>query len=417
MQTQLLERFRATADGQAADEILRACVHCGFCTATCPTYQLLGDELDGPRGRIYQIKQVLEGAPVTRTIQQHLDRCLTCRSCETTCPSGVRYAELLDIGRAVVAKAVPRPWHERLLRAALAWGLTQRWLMAPAVRLGQWLRPLLPAALARKVPARQMVPEVPTVTAPRHRYWLLEGCVQPVLAPQIDAAARRVLAAVGVALEYAPGSTCCGALEHHLDRHDAAKARARGNIEAWLPAIERGEVAGVVITASGCGAHVRAYPTLFRDEPQWRERAERLAAKTYDLSEVIVAHEQEVLAQLPVVAPGAHGVVAFHAPCTLQHALKVRGVVERLLAAAGWVVPPVREAHLCCGSAGTYSILQREISTALRARKLEALAETGGALIATANIGCLLHLAEGASVPVRHWIELIAEAMDGRGTG
>ncbi len=412
MQTQLALWFRARPEAAEAEAILRKCVHCGFCTATCPTYQLLGDELDGPRGRIYQIKQVVEGAAATVRIQRHLDRCLTCRACETTCPSGVNYHRLLDIGRAVVAEQVPRPLSEQLLRRALAWGLTHRPFFAAALRLGQAVKPLLPSSLARQIPARDVAPAWPIQPSSR-TLWLFQGCVQPALRPLIDAAAARLFTVLGFAVAPAPDAGCCGAVEHHLGFHERALRRARQHIDLWWEAIASGEVAGIVVSASGCGAHLRDYPALLAHDPRYAERAAQVAAHLWDPAEVVI-NEQGAWRRLFPGGASARGVLAFHAPCSLQHGLKVRGVVEQLLAAAGWSVPPVRDAHLCCGSAGTYSLLQREISRALKANKLATLTEAQPVGIATANIGCLLHLQSGTDLPVRHWVEWVVEGLGER---
>jgi glycolate oxidase iron-sulfur subunit len=409
MQTNLADFIRDTPAGRVADAILRKCVHCGFCTATCPTYQLLGDELDGPRGRIYQIKEVLEGVPPTRAIQQHLDRCLTCRACETTCPSGVEYAHLLDIGRHEVDARVPRPLAERAKRWALARVLPERQRFAAALRLARLGKGVLPDSLAAKIPAKKESGLRPTVRHPR-RWWRLEGCVQPELEPAIDAAAERVFDRLGISLEVAPGAGCCGAIEWHLDEQERARARARRNIDAWWPAIESGDIEGILITASGCAAQVRDYGFWLAEDPAYAEKAARVAQRARDVSEVLAAEFAALEAQLPA-QPIPRGAVAFHAPCSLQHGLKVRGVVERLLARAGYTLVPVREAHLCCGSAGTYSLLQAELAEALKRNKLAALTEHAPARIASANIGCITHLEQGAGVPVQHWIELLDEAL------
>lgn len=409
MQTNLADFIRDTPAGRVADAILRKCVHCGFCTATCPTYQLLGDELDGPRGRIYLIKEVLEGVPPTRAIQQHLDRCLTCRACETTCPSGVEYAHLLDIGRHEVDARVPRPLAERAKRWALARVLPERQRFAAALRLARLGKGVLPDSLAAKIPAKKEAGPRPTARHPR-RWWRLEGCVQPELEPAIDAAAERVFDRLGISLEAAPGAGCCGAIEWHLDEQERARARARRNIDAWWPAIESGEIEGILITASGCAAQVRDYGFWLAEDPAYADKAAQVAQRAHDVSEVLAAESAALESLLPA-QPMPRGAVAFHAPCSLQHGLKVRGVVERLLARAGYTLVPVRDAHLCCGSAGTYSLLQAELAEALKRNKLAALTEHAPARIASANIGCITHLAHGASVPVCHWIELIDEAL------
>ena len=409
MQTSLAEFIRDTPQGREADAILRKCVHCGFCTATCPTYQLLGDELDGPRGRIYLIKQALEGAPVTQRTRLHLDRCLTCRSCESTCPSGVEYGKLVDIGRAVVERRAPRGWAERGTRAALAFALPRTRLFGAALRLGQLVRPLLPAALKTKVPAP--APAAGDWPAPRHarRMLVLAGCVQPVLAPSVNAAAARVLDRVGVSLLESPGAGCCGAVRFHLNDQKGGRNDMRALIDAWWPSVEGGEVEAIVMTASGCGSTVREYAHFLAADPAYSEKAARIAAMTRDLSEVIAAEAEALGEHLGDAALRAR--VAFQSPCSLQHGQQIRGVVETLLARAGYELTPVAEPHLCCGSAGTYSILQPKLSLLLRARKLSALQSGLPAQIATANVGCLAHLQAGTETPVRHWIELVDEAL------
>jgi len=409
MQTSLADFIRDTPQGREADAILRKCVHCGFCTATCPTYQLLGDELDGPRGRIYLIKQALEGERVTKRTRLHLDRCLTCRACESTCPSGVQYGRLVDIGRALVEDRAPRGWAARGARAALAFALPRTRLFGGALRLGQLVRPLLPGALKAKVPPRAAV--AGDWPAPRHtrRMLVLAGCVQPVLAPSVNAAAARVLDRVGVSLLEAGGAGCCGAVRFHLNHQEGGRNDMRALIDAWWPSVERGEVEAIVMTASGCGATVGEYAHFLAADPEYREKAARIAAMTRDLSEVIAAEADALGECLGDAAPRTR--VAFQSPCSLQHGQQIRGVVEALLARAGYELTPVAEAHLCCGSAGTYSILQPELSLQLRARKLSALQSGLPAQIATANVGCLAHLQAGTGTPVRHWIELVDEAL------
>lgn len=398
MQTQLADFIRDTPEGREADAILRKCVHCGFCTATCPTYQLLGDELDGPRGRIYLVKQVLEGAAPTARTQLHLDRCLTCRACETTCPSGVRYGRLADIGRELVEARVPRgPW-ARVKRAGLRLALPRRRLFALLLRLGRALRFLFPDT----VPA----PAAPAGAwpAPRHarRMLALAGCVQPALAPRINAAAARVLDRAGISLVEAPGAGCCGALRYHLNDQDGGRNDMRALIDAWWPAVERGEVEAIVVTASGCGVTVKDYGELLAHDAAYREKAARVSALAKDLSEVVPLEAVPERAGL--------GRIAYHSPCSLQHGQQLRGKAEALLARAGFELAPVTDAHLCCGSAGTYSILQPELSRELRDRKLAALQGGQPVGIVTANIGCLVHLQGGAGVPVAHWVELLDEA-------
>ncbi|MCY1324634.1 Lactate utilization protein A [compost metagenome] len=404
MQTHLSEQARALPRGEEAEAILRSCVHCGFCNATCPTYQLLGDELDGPRGRIYLMKQVLEGHEPSASTLQHLDRCLTCRNCETTCPSGVQYHNLLDIGRAVVEEWIPRPLGERALRAGLRAVVPHAGLFKTLVRTGNAFRPLLPEALKAKLP-RQIRPAQPRPEARHERHVLmLEGCVQPGLSPNTNAAAARVLDRLGVSVVPAREAGCCGAVDYHLNAQGAGLDRARRNIDAWWPAIESGAEA-IIQTASGCGAFVKDYGHLLKDDPHYAAKAERVAQLAKDLV--------EVLRDAPLESLGIRSDLrlAFHCPCTLQHAQKLGGAVESLLTRLGFHLTPVPDAHLCCGSAGTYSITQPELSRQLRDNKLNALESGQPQVIATANIGCQTHLDGAGRTPVRHWIELVDEAM------
>jgi glycolate oxidase iron-sulfur subunit len=408
MQTQLSPEYQQRADVRAAEAILRKCVHCGFCTATCPTYQLLGDELDGPRGRIYLMKQVLEGAEPTRKTQLHLDRCLTCRNCESTCPSGVDYGHLVDIGRQIVDEKVPRPAGERALRWLLKEGLTSP-LFAPAMKLGQLVRPLLPGVLKDKVPAPRAAGALPTRTHAR-RVLLLAGCVQPAMMPSIHAATTRVLDAAGIQGVLAPEAGCCGAVKFHLNDQHGGKAQMRANIDAWWPLIEGG-VEAIVMNASGCGVTVKEYGHILNDDPAYAAKAARVSELTRDLSELLPALVP-VLRPLLRQAPDASRVIAFHPPCTLQHGQQLKGGVEQHLAALGFTVQVANnEAHLCCGSAGTYSVLNPDIAHTLRDRKLGHLGELQPAVIASANIGCITHLQSGTATPVRHWVELLDEAL------
>ncbi len=397
MQTSLADFVKDTPAGREAESILRKCVHCGFCTATCPTYQLLGDELDGPRGRIYLIKQVLEGQPVTAKTQLHLDRCLTCRSCETTCPSGVQYGRLLDIGRHVVDARVDRTVFDRLLRKTLASVLPKPGLFNPLLALGRAVRPFMPAMLKRGVPEAVPAGSWP---APRHarRMLVLAGCVQPALAPDINAAAARVLDRLGISLVEAPGAGCCGAVRFHLDFQADGLNDMRALIDAWWPHVEAG-VEAIVMTASGCGVTVKDYAHLLAADPAYADKARRISALTRDLCEVV----EEEIERLPTASNDGPR-MAFHSPCSLQHGQQLRGGVERVLARAGFRLTPVPDAHLCCGSAGTYSILQKALSKQLKRAKLAALQSGTPDVIATANIGCLVHLASGSQVPVQHWI-------------
>lgn len=409
MQTTLADFIRETAHGQEAEAILRRCVHCGFCTATCPTYQLLGDELDAPRGRIYLMKQVLEGQPATMRTLTHLDRCLTCRSCETTCPSGVQYGRLVDIGRHVVEQQVQRPWAQRAMRRVLRDGLTSRWF-GPALRLGQWVRPLLPAALKAKVPAVQPAGAWPT-RAHARKIVLLEGCVQPALAPNINRATARVLDRLGIESLRPKAAGCCGAIRQHLGDAAGGLDDMRRNIDAWWPWVEAGAEA-ILMNASGCGAMVKEYGHLLRHDPAYAERAARISALTVDLSEWLLTQQAEIAALLPRPSTAAlPRRVAYHPPCTLQHGQQIRGGAETLMRAIGLDVALPDNSHLCCGSAGTYSVLQPELANALRARKLASLDATDPEVIASANIGCISHLQAGTTRPVRHWIELVDDAL------
>jgi glycolate oxidase iron-sulfur subunit len=411
MQTNLADFIKHTRDGDEAESILRACVHCGFCTATCPTYQLLGDELDGPRGRIYLIKQVLEGAPVTQKTQTHLDRCLTCRNCESTCPSGVQYGRLVDIGRKVVDQRVQRPLGERIMRYVLKETLPRRGLFTAAITLGRLVKPVLSQSLQDKLPAAAAPGRWPTRSHAR-KMLVLEGCVQPGMAPNINAATARVLDALQVQLIAAPKAGCCGALRYHLNDQDGGLDDMRRNVDAWWPYVsgESGapQVEAIVMTASGCGVTVKEYGHLLAHDPAYAQKAQRISSLTRDLSEVMPAFETELAGRM---AGRIAGRVAYHPPCTLQHGQQIRGKVEGVLRAVGVDVVLCADSHLCCGSAGTYSMLQPELSHQLRDRKVANLEATGAQTIVSANIGCLTHLQSGTQTPVRHWIELIDQAL------
>ncbi|HFD80565.1 MAG TPA: glycolate oxidase subunit GlcF [Gammaproteobacteria bacterium] len=399
MQTQIASRYRGLPATAEAEEVLRSCVHCGFCNATCPTYRLTADELDGPRGRIYQIKQVLEGEPPGAAIRRHLDRCLSCRACETTCPSGVDYHRLLDIGRELVEREGRRPLLQRWQRRLLAWGLSDRQRVRGLLSLAGLVRPLLPARLRRQLPRAAHT----TVTTPRtheRRMLLLDGCVQPATTPQINARTIGLFDRLGIELRIVAEAGCCGALHHHLGDGAQARRKARANIDAWWPLLQQGAEA-IVVTASGCAPMVKDYGVLLQDDPRYAERAARVASLTRDLAEVLAAED---LSPLDTSAPRR---IAFHSPCSLQHAQKLDGVVEGILRRLGFELVPVRDAQLCCGSAGTYSILQPRFAERLRRDKLEQLQRGQPQLIATANIGCLLHLQPHAGVPVVHWVELL----------
>jgi glycolate oxidase iron-sulfur subunit len=406
MQTNLIDSIKHTADGQEAESILRACVHCGFCTATCPTYQLLGNELDSPRGRIYLIKEMLEGAAVTAKTMLHLDRCLTCRSCETTCPSGVQYGRLVDIGRAIAEEKTDRSMGQIIQRKLLRMVLPRPGVFNFVLAIGRLFRPLLPHGLAKNIPVAQTRTARPTARHARTML-VLEGCVQPGLAPNTNAAAARVLDKLGITLLSASKAGCCGAVSYHLNAHADGLDYMRRNIDAWHPYVEQGTEA-VVMTASGCGAMVKEYGHLLRNDPAYAAKAARISGLTRDLSEVVAAEKDGLLRLL---TPGQRGKVAFHAPCTLQHGQRIVGVIEQLLTRAGYELTAVADKHLCCGSAGTYSILQQELSQQLLRNKLDALQSGQPAQIASANIGCQTHLQSGTDLPVRHWIELLDDAL------
>jgi glycolate oxidase iron-sulfur subunit len=407
MQTTLSPEFAGTREGVEAEAILRKCVHCGFCNATCPTYQLLGDELDGPRGRIYLIKEMLEGGKVTERTQQHLDRCLTCRNCETTCPSGVRYGQLVEIGRDLVERRVERPLRARAARWLLKEGLTSP-LFAPAMKIGRLLRPLLPSVLRSKVPAGGRTARVEfEAREHRRKVLLLKGCVQPAMRPEIHRATRRVLDAAGIQTLFAADEGCCGALRTHLADREGGLADMRRNIDAWWPLVSSGMVEALVINASGCSQMVKEYAHALRHEPAYAERAARIASITRDLSELLP--ELALTLKGRIQADRAPR-LAFHAPCTLQHGQRIVGVDAGLRALGFDVKQPV-ESHLCCGSAGTYSVLQPQLAKSLRDRKLGNLDALGSECIVSANIGCIQHLASGTATPVKHWIEVLDEAL------
>ncbi|PID50211.1 MAG: glycolate oxidase iron-sulfur subunit [Proteobacteria bacterium] len=405
MQTQLTEIYRHHPLGKEAESILRACVHCGFCTATCPTYQLLGDELDGPRGRIYQIKQILEGATPTASTRLHLDRCLTCRSCETTCPSGVRYGRLVDIGREIVEHQTERPWTERLMRQALCRILPYPKRFQTLLAIGYLVKPLLPLKLARKLPPQQKNQHWPAKPKPR-KMLAFEGCVQSVTTPATNIATAQVLQKLGIALVPVKQAGCCGAVHLHLGETQASLDFMRRNIDAWWPQLEAGAEA-IVVTASGCGATIKAYGELLKNDPDYADKARKIAALTKDISEVLLTADFGKT----LIDPEWRK-IAFHSPCTLQHGQKLNGVVETILAKAGFELTTVADAHLCCGSAGTYSILQPQLSQPLLQNKLKNLEADEPAVIATANVGCQIHLASGTQKQVLHWIELLDMALE-----
>jgi glycolate oxidase iron-sulfur subunit len=407
METNLADFIRGTPQGDIAEKILRKCVHCGFCTATCPTYQLLGDELDGPRGRIYLIKQVLEGAPVTAKTQLHLDRCLSCRSCETTCPSGVEYERLLDIGREVVEKRVPRDRADAAKRAALRRVIPSGLVFGAAVQAGQWMRWMLPPALKRKVPAASRDVRGWPRGVHARKVVVLDGCVQPSLAPNTNAASARVLDKLGITVLRAPRSGCCGAVSLHLNAEHEALDYMRRNIDAWWPLVEQ-DAEAILVTATGCASVVKDYGYHLARDPHYAAKAKRISELAKDISEVVIA-EQPRLRELLKQKPAQR--FAFQSPCSLQHGLKMGGKVEALLSSLGFELTPVRDAHLCCGSAGTYSLLQPEISQKLLDNKVKALLAGTPDTILTANIGCQMHIQTATKLPVRHWIETLDDLL------
>lgn len=400
MQTHLAEFVAIRPEHAEFDSILRSCVHCGFCNATCPTYLLLGDELDGPRGRIYLIKQALEGRPVSRLTQRHLDRCLNCRACETTCPSGVRYGRLLDLGRVVIEEQVPRSGFDRLRRLALRQILPYRGRFEMLVRIARLAGFLLPNAWRIPIPACNHQPAWPSNPHPRQML-VLEGCVQPVLAPRIDRAVAVVLDKLGISLKRVAGSACCGALPYHLSAHDQARDMARCNIDACWPLLEQGAEA-VISTASGCGVFLKDYAALLQHDPAYRDKASRFAASVKDISEVLTNEDLSSFT-------ADHRRIAFQSPCTLQHGQRLNGRVEALLHRIGFQLTAQQDAHLCCGSAGVYSVLEAPLSHQLKQDKLGKLQAARPDVIATANIGCLAQLQSGTSLNVLHWIELLTD--------
>ena len=399
MQTKIKSDFLQTEKGQLADKILRSCVHCGFCTATCPTYQILGDELDGPRGRIYQIKEMLEGAAVTKETLKHLDRCLTCRACETTCPSGVEYGHLLEIGRNEIEKRVKRSLFQRVLRKSLLLTLPFPKRFNALIQLGQLFRPILPAAIKHQVPKKISLPEL-SLSTHKRKMLVLDGCVQPALSPEINHATRKVLNALDI--ELLSFSGCCGAINQHLSDEDKALNIIKNNIDRLIVEFDNG-IEGIVMTASGCGAMFKEYPHLLRNDEAYKNKAERVAKKTFDLTEII--DTKKLKEKLNVTQDN----IATHTPCTLQHAQKSPLNIENIFTSCGYTLAPIKDKHLCCGSAGTYSITQAKLSQQLREQRLSGLMIGKPDLIITANIGCLHHLNSGSTIPVKHWIEVIAQ--------
>lgn len=408
MQTKTTEFLLNSALGQEADNIIRSCVHCGFCNATCPTYQLLGDERDSPRGRIYLIKQVLEGQATSRKTQLHLDRCLSCRACETTCPSGVQYGHLVDIGRQLIDDKVTRSVTEQIKRVTLRKLLPYPQRFAVLLTTLQLLKPLLSKSLKQQIPARQTSriktdyhSQKPLQT---RKMLILQGCIQSIATPNTNSAAANILHKLGIDLISPRQAGCCGAVSQHLTAEQEALDFMRSNIDAWWPYIEQG-ITAIVITASGCGTMIKEYTYLLKHDIQYADKAKRVSELAKDISEILAAEE------LPLarIKPSIHN-IAFQSPCSLQHGQKLGGVVESILTRCGFKLCHVDDAHLCCGSAGTYSILQTDLAQQLLDNKLDALQNHQPELIVTANIGCQLHLQSQSSIPVKHWIELVDES-------
>jgi glycolate oxidase iron-sulfur subunit len=405
MQTNLGKQFKQKSSAQVVEQILRKCVHCGFCNATCPTYLLTGDELDGPRGRIYQMKQFFEGADANIEIRKHLDRCLICRSCETTCPSGVKYSRLLEAGREAIDEALPRPVIDRYRRVAITWFLNSGRLFAISVELARSISWLLPAALSRSIPAKQL-PITNVVANHQRRVLMLSGCVQPALTPNTNAAAIRLLDHLGIGAIEIPTAHCCGAVGLHTSQTEQGKKQARKLIDLWWPQVQAG-IEAIIVNATGCAVTIKEYGQIFENDSTYAEKALTISNLVHDLSELL-----EVEFEAQEIRLKANRRVSFHTPCSMQHGLGLKNKVEPLLVKAGYHLCQVADIHLCCGSAGTYSLLQAKISSQLRANKQAALMIESPEVIATANIGCQMHISNGSSVPVVHWIELLNDALE-----
>ena len=402
MHIRLAESFQQRTDRDELASILRACVHCGFCNATCPTYLQTGNELEGPRGRIYLMKQVLEGQTVSQVTRQHLDSCLNCRSCETTCPSGVRYGRLLDTTSVIVEGAADnRRFSTQLLRRAITTVFPYSQRFSVLLDMARLFKPLLPKNLAAKIPTKPQRHTWPDLHHAR-KMLVLKGCVQNQLAPQIDYACATVFDKLGISLIAAPYSGCCGALSYHLSQHQQALTLAKQNIDACWPLIEQGAEA-ILITSSGCGVMVKDYGYLLRDDFAYADKAARFAALVKDPAEVLVNEDLSILANAD-----NHCRIAFQSPCTLQHGQKLSGLVESLLRKVGYQLVNVTDEHLCCGSAGAYSLLNPKMANRLREQKWQALTVNQPSLVATANIGCLSHLQSASGQKIVHWLELLA---------
>ncbi|VAW52989.1 Glycolate dehydrogenase, iron-sulfur subunit GlcF [hydrothermal vent metagenome] len=409
MKTNLINDFLQTPNGIEANRILRSCVHCGFCNATCPTYQLLGDELDGPRGRIYLIKQTLEGKIPSRQTQLHLDRCLTCRNCESTCPSGVNYSQLLNIGRAVVNGKVSRKLSQRLLQFSLRKLFLSRFIFSLLLKTGQLFKPVLPTELKQSIPNKQEKLNFKKKTHDR-KILLIKGCVQPALKPQIDTAAKIIFDRLNIECIEPDATKCCGSLSHHLNAEDEAKTIIKKNINHWLNIIEQQSIEAICMTASGCGVAIKEYPQLFADDKNYADKAKKISALYKEPAEIIaiiIKTDQQALRRLTDNCHTTNQTIAFHPPCTLQHGMQHKNLIEPILEKIGFTLVPFNDSHLCCGSAGTYSMTQKKISQQLLSNKLHHINKAKPNIVATANIGCQLHLQSGTDMPVKHWLELL----------
>lgn len=417
MQTNLANFIKDTKEGREADAILRSCVHCGFCLATCPTYQLLGNELDSPRGRIYLMKEVLEGQEATQKTQLHLDRCLTCRACETACPSGVRYGKLVDICRNVVEHQVERSIRAKTIRYILRQILLNPSIFMVLLKAGQAVRTLLPKKVRNSIPSKLKDSGIWPKERHKRKMLILEGCVQPAIAPNINAATARILDKIGISLVKVKKVGCCGALSYHLNAQQEGLDYMRCNIDAWWPHVNNcsdNDIEAIVMTASGCGITVKEYGSYLSHDLAYAEKAVRISKLTKDISEIL-ENESVTLATLLNSRSSStnRSKLAFHSPCTLQHGLQINGVVENILTTAGFDLTHVNDSHICCGSAGTYSILQPELSKQLLKNKINALESNKPDQIVTANIGCLTHLQSGTSSIIKHWIEVLDEKLLG----
>lgn len=410
MHTELAPEFIGTPEGEKAKEVIANCVHCGFCNATCPTYQILGDELDGPRGRIYLMKEMFEGKEVSAITREHLDRCLTCRACETTCPSGVKYSELVEVGRRVMERKVKRSFAEHAKRVVLKELVARPAVFKRAANIGYAVKPMLSAKVQSLLPTRpENTRGLPVGNNPRTML-VLEGCVQPTLTPQTNAAAIRVLDILGITLKSVPRAGCCGAVRHHMNDLEGAKVDARRNIDAWWPYIESAQAEAIVSTASGCGVQLEHYGELMKDEPEYAEKAAKISSLSMDISLIV---QNELLALDSSALPQAKQPlkIAVQDPCSFQHALQNKATVGPLLTRFGHISVPTRDGHLCCGSAGTYSVLQPELSKELRTRKIDSLQVSSPDMIVTANVGCYGHLSAELTIPIKHWIEVVDDVL------